>query len=214
MARESTSAVYHHLAVDTAGGVWRVALPVAPTGSMLAELSQALAGPPGEWPHVLLLRFVQSPLPAGAPVDGRLNRVRERALAIANERTMSALTAFAPPIVAEVRGEVNELACAILAFADLILASAESRFTQGERGHLGYQARAPGAPVGTLSARQALHAGLINGVCTPARLEEEVQQLLVALQRQDAGMLRQAKRAVILGLESADLLAAISSQLS
>jgi hypothetical protein len=212
--RELVPGVHRHLTVDMTGAIWRVSLPVAPPGPALAELDQVLTTSPDSLPHVLLLRFAQLASAAAVATDGRLNRVRERALSIASERAISTLAAFSPPIVAVVHGEANELACAILAFADLILASEESRFVQGERGRLGYRGYRHGVPGGVLSARQALRAGLINGAISQTQLDREVERLLAALTRQQAMALRQVKRAVILGLEGADPLALFSGHRS
>jgi len=185
MADKPAISVHQTASTDTTDTIWRISLPAAPMAPALAELGQALAAPLDDTPHALHLRFISPvPSPPMSGADGRLNRVRERALVAASERAFGAMAAFPAPIVAEVRGEANELACALLAFADLILASDESRFAQGERGHLSYRGYRQTIQVSVITAHQALHAGLINAALSPAQLDAQVRQLLAKL-RQD-----------------------------
>lgn len=108
-------------------------------------------------------------------------------------RLMNALTRLPQPVIARVHGPAYAAGCQLVAQCDLAVASTEARFaTSGV--NFGVFCSTPGVPLARnvsrkralemlltgepIDAASALAYGLVNRVVPPARLDEEVQNLV------------------------------------
>lgn len=145
----------------------------------------------------------------GAPekrlLESRQGRVRERALAVAQERTLGALSRVAIPILGVASGTVPPLGCILLSCCDVLLAAQDSVFVSEGGSLLAYRAHATRASTtGTLleriSAHQAHRQGLINWLAPADQLSQEMERILRMLRELSAASLALAKQAFLIGL--------------
>lgn len=142
---------------------------------------------------------------AGKPhLESRQGRVRERALTVAQERALAALSHIHAPILGVAAGTVPPLGCALFSCCDLLLATQDTIFVRESGALLAY--RAPIGRLGTtgpmaerLSAHRAYRQGLVTWLTPPEKLQEEREHILALLKKQSATSLALAKQAFLLG---------------
>lgn len=138
-------------------------------------------------------------------LESRQGRVRERALAVAQDRALAALSRIFAPILGVASGAVPPLGCILLSCCDVLLAAQEAVFICEGGSLLTYHAHATRASsTGTLwerlSAHQAYRQGLINWLAPADQLSQEMERILRVLRELSASSLALAKRALLTGL--------------
>src|SRR5579859_406774 len=109
--------------------------------------------------------------------EGRQNRVRERALTVAQERVLAALNRIKAPILGIAAGVVPPLGCMLLSSCDLLLAAEDSAFVrEGGAGlayHTSLRTGATGALPERISAHQAHRQGIVTWLAPEGQLAAE-----------------------------------------
>jgi enoyl-CoA hydratase/carnithine racemase len=139
-------------------------------------------------------------------LENRQGRVRERALSVAQERSLAALQRLSAPILGVAAGTVPPLGCILLAACDLLLAAEDTVFLREGGAGLAYRAAparagAAGALPERLSAHQAQRQGLVNWLAPAGQLAAETERVLALLLDKSATSLALAKCAFLLGLD-------------
>lgn len=142
---------------------------------------------------------------AGKPhLESRQGRVRERALTVAQERALAALSHIQAPILGVAAGTVPPVGCALLSCCDLLLAAQDTIFVREGGTPLAY--RTPPARLGNtgsigerLSAHRAYRQGLVTWLAPPEKLPEERERILGLLKKNSATSLALAKQAFLIG---------------
>jgi cyclohexa-1,5-dienecarbonyl-CoA hydratase len=215
---DATSGPANRVHVTTADGIARIVLDSPPlnilTQGLLAELRAALA-PLAADPalRVLVLGAAGKHFSAGADVAEHLPPAFETMIP-EFVATVEALRAFPAPVVAAVRGRCLGGGFELAQAADLIVAGEGASFGQPEivlgviapiacallPGLLGPARAAELLYTGdSLTAAQALAAGLVVRVVPDGQVDEEAQALAGRIARHSAAALRIAKRAVRAG---------------
>lgn len=137
--------------------------------------------------------------------ESRQGRVRERALAVAQERVLAALQRVRAPILGVADGTVSPLGCTLLSACDLLLAAEDTCFVREGGAGLAYHAAparlgATGALTERISAQQAYRQGLVSWLAPSRSLPAETGRALALLENKSAAALALAKRAFLLGL--------------
>lgn len=138
-------------------------------------------------------------------LESRQGRVRERALAVAQDRTLAALSRIPIPILGVASGAIPPLGCILLSCCDVLLAAQETVFICEGGSLLTYHAHATrasgtGPLVERVSAHQAHRQGLINWLAPADQLSQEKERILHILRELSASSLALAKRAFLTGL--------------
>lgn len=137
--------------------------------------------------------------------ESRQGRVRERALTVAQERTLAALQRVRAPILGVASGTISPLGCALLSVCDLLLAADDACFVRESGAGLAYHAApmrlgATGALTERISAQQAYRQGLVSWLAPSRNLPAEIERVLALLTEKSVAALALAKRAFLLGL--------------
>lgn len=137
--------------------------------------------------------------------ETRQGRVRERALAVAQERALAALSRIPTPVLGVASGSIPPLGCILLSCCDVLLAAQETIFVCEGNSFPAY--RAPGArpggtgaPLERVSARQAHRQGYITWLAPADQLSQEEERILRMLRELSATSLRLAKQAFLIGV--------------
>lgn len=138
-------------------------------------------------------------------LESRQGRVRERALTVAQDRALAALSRIFAPILGVASGVVPPLGCILLSCCDVLLAAQEAVFISEGGSLLAYyvhatRASGTGPLVERLSAHQAHRQGLINWLAPADQLSQEMERILRLLRELSASSLALAKRALLTGL--------------
>lgn len=137
--------------------------------------------------------------------ETRQGRVRERALAVAQERAQAALSRIPVPVLGVAYGSVPPLGCILLSCCDLLLAAQETVFICEGNSLLAYRAPVTraggtGALLERVSAHQAYRQGLINWLAPADQLTQEGERILRMLRELSATSLRLTKQAFLIGV--------------
>ncbi len=138
-------------------------------------------------------------------LENRQGRVRERALAVAQERVLAALQRLHAPILGIAAGIVPPLGCILLSTCDLLLAAEDACFVREGGAGLAYRATparsgVTGALLERISAHQAHRQGQVNWLAPAAQLAAETERVLALLLDKSSAALALTKRAFLLGM--------------
>jgi enoyl-CoA hydratase/carnithine racemase len=208
--------VTHRVQLQEAGQTARISInPPLDVGTLaeLAHLLDAWHAPSSLKALVLDLASCGSGAnPASAEsagskgiLEGRQGRVRERALAVAQERMLAAWQRIHAPILGVAAGTITPLGCILLSSCDLLLAAEDACFVREGGAGLAYHSAparlsATGALSERISAHQAQRQGLVNWLAPAGHLTAETDRVLALLLEKSAAALALAKRAFLLGM--------------
>lgn len=138
-------------------------------------------------------------------VESRQGRVRERAMTVAQDRALAALSRIPTPMLGVASGSIPPLGCILLSCCDVLLAAQETIFMCEGGSLLAYRAHASrasgtGSPGERVSAHQAHRQGLINWLAPAEQLPQEMERILRMLQALSAASLALAKQAFLIGV--------------
>lgn len=138
-------------------------------------------------------------------VESRQGRVRERALAVGQDRALAALSRIPAPLLGVASGVVPPLGCILLSCCDVLLAAQETVFLCEGGALLAYRAHtsrasSTGPLVERVSAHQAHRQGIINWLAPADQLSQEMERILRVFRELSATSLALAKQAFLVGL--------------